>query len=189
MITSSISTDKHQEDCRKIKIGDAETPWHPLKILSFGAGMQSTALALMSCENAYAVQKGREIPYPKVPVYDLVIFCDLGFEPPWVKHQADFVEKSCESVGIWYKTLDTPLYQDLMRDFGKKRVVSIPWWTLGDDGHKSKMPRNCTIDYGMYSDTEKARGLKMRTKRPTRCTWASVLRRRSGVRKARTLCL
>lgn len=147
MITSSISTDKQKEDCRKVKIGNAETPWQPLKILSFGAGMQSTALALMSCENAYAAQKGREYPYPKVPVYDLVIFCDLGFEPPWVKHQADFVEKSCESVGIWYKTLDTPLYQDLMRDFGKKRVVSIPWWTLGDDGHKSKMPRNCTIDY------------------------------------------
>lgn len=32
-------------------------------------------------------------------------------------------------------------------DFGEKRVVSIPWWTLGADGHKSRMPRNCTIDY------------------------------------------
>lgn len=109
--------------------------------------MQSTALALMSCENAWAVSKGRPIQYPKVPIYDLVIFCDLGFEPPWVKKQADFVRDACETAGIWYKQLDTPLYQDLMRDFGKKRVVSIPWWTLGDDGHKSRMPRNCTIDY------------------------------------------
>lgn len=119
-----------------------------LKILSFGAGMQSTALALMSCENARAVKNGtHNIPHPLVPIYDLVIFCDLGFEPPWVKRQAEFVHKACDEAGIWYKQLDTPLYTDLMRDFGRKRVVSIPWWTLKEDGHKSKMPRNCTIDY------------------------------------------
>lgn len=109
--------------------------------------MQSTALALMSCENVAAERAGNPKPHPMVPVYDLVIFCDLGFEPPWVKKQADFVRQACEQAGIWYKRLDTPLYQDLMRDFGQKRVVSIPWWTLRKDGHKAKMPRNCTIDY------------------------------------------
>lgn len=118
-----------------------------MKILSFGAGMQSTALALMSCENAIAEQKGRSGPYQLVPIYDIVIFCDLGFEPPWVKSQAEFVRDVCKSAGIRYEQLDTPLYKDLMTDFGKKRVVSIPWWTLRDDGHKSRMPRNCTIDY------------------------------------------
>ena len=41
----------------------------------------------------------------------------------------------------------TPLYNDLMQNFGKRRVVSIPWWTLRSDGHKSRMPRNCTLDY------------------------------------------
>lgn len=121
--------------------------WHGLKILSFGAGMQSTALALMSCENAQAAQICKPLPFPCVPIYDLVIFCDLGFEPPWVRHQAEFVRIACEACGIWYERLDTPLYEDLKRDFGKKRVVSIPWWTLKDDGHKSRMPRNCTIDY------------------------------------------
>ena len=48
-----------------------------MKILSCGAGMQSTALALMSCENAKA---GKPV-YPEVPVYDVVIFVDLGMEP------------------------------------------------------------------------------------------------------------
>lgn len=118
-----------------------------MKILSFGAGMQSTALALMSCDNAIAQTLGRPVPFPKVPVYDAVIICDLGFEPPWVQAQADFVGQKCRSVGIFYTSLDAPLYQDLIRDFGKRRVVSIPWWTLSDDGHKSKMPRNCTLDY------------------------------------------
>lgn len=130
-----------------MRICGEKVPWKPLKILSYGAGMQSTALALMACANASAVRDEREHPYPLVPIYDLVIFCDLGFEPPWVERQAEFVRKACENAGIWYKTLDTPLYQDLMRDFGNKRVVSIPWWTLRDDGHKSRMPRNCTIDY------------------------------------------
>lgn len=114
-----------------------------MKILSFGAGMQSTALALMSCENAVQVPA----PYPLVPVYDAVIFCDLGLEPPWVKAQMEFTKRACENAGIPFYVLDTPLYKDFTENFGERRAISIPWWTLGNDGHKSKMPRNCTIDY------------------------------------------
>lgn len=118
-----------------------------MKILSFGAGMQSTALALMSCENVDAERKGHKRPYPLVPVYDLVVFCDLGFEPPWVMQQAEFVHRACDAAGIRYEMLDAPLHRDLMQNFGRRRTVSIPWWTLRDDGHKSRMPRNCTLDY------------------------------------------
>lgn len=118
-----------------------------MKILSFGAGMQSTALALMSCENAYAKAHEKIFPYPLVPIYDVVIFCDLGLEPHWVREQADFVRRACETAEIRYQELDAPLYQDLMRDFGRRRVVSIPWWTLDENGHKAKFPRNCTLDY------------------------------------------
>lgn len=118
-----------------------------MKVLSFGAGMQSTALALMSCENALADREDLPLPHPKVPVYDLVVFCDLGFEPPWVMKQVDFTQKACESTGIRFEVLDCPLYKDFMRNFGERRTVSVPWWTLREDGHKSRMPRNCTIDY------------------------------------------
>ena len=41
-----------------------------MKILSYGAGVQSTALVLMSCENARAAG---DPPYPLVPIYDAVI--------------------------------------------------------------------------------------------------------------------
>ena len=125
-----------------------------MKILSCGAGMQSTALALMACENALAVKGLRrpyipeyECPNPKVPIYDLVIFCDLGMEPGWVMYQWEFIAKACESAGIKAVKLDTDLYGHFMANFGERRTVSIPWWTLGDDGKKSKMPRNCTIDF------------------------------------------
>ena len=114
-----------------------------MKILSFGAGMQSTALALMSCENAASA----EPRFPLVPIYDVVIFCDLGFEPPWVLEQMEFTRKACADAGIRFEVLPAPLYSDFMRDFGERRAISIPWWTLDDAGKKSRMPRNCTIDY------------------------------------------
>lgn len=114
-----------------------------MKILSFGAGMQSTALALMSCENAM----GRPAPYPAVPVYDAVIFCDLGLEPPWVDDQMEFTRRACERSGISFYVLNAPLYQDFTENFGERRAVSIPWWTLAEDGRKAKMPRICTIEY------------------------------------------
>ena len=126
-----------------------------MKILSFGAGMQSTALALMSCENA--VCKKKKKPYPLVPIYDAVIFCDLGLEPPWVKEQMEFTRRSCESAGIFFHVLDTPLYQDFTQNFGERRTISIPWWTLKEDGHKSRMPRNCTLDYKVNEITKYVR--------------------------------
>ena len=168
-----------------------------MKILSFGAGMQSTALALMSCENAFAKTDGKELPYPLVPIYDIVIFCDLGLEPVWVRKQADFVRRACETAGIRYKELDAPLYQDLMRDFGKKRVVSIPWWTIDEKGHKSKFPRNCTLDYKVQViskyvrwdlDTESTSGCAMRIRKLTRCTWGLALKKRNAAKKARIQC-
>lgn len=105
--------------------------------------MQSTALALMSCENAMEEQ----LHWPLVPVYDYVIFCDLGLEPPWVSEQVTFVANACQKAGIRFVKLDSPLYQDFVQNFGERRTISIPWWTLGDNGKKAMMPRYCTIDY------------------------------------------
>ena len=113
-----------------------------MKILSCGAGMQSTALALMACENAREPGK-----FPCVPIYDLVCFCDLGKEPPWVMKQVTFIEKACQAAGIRFEILKSPLYEDYLKNFGNKRVVSIPFWTIGEDGKKGRMLRNCTLEY------------------------------------------
>lgn len=113
-----------------------------MKILSCGAGMQSTALALMACENAVSLGK-----FPLVPVYDLVAFCDLGKEPPWVMDQVKFIENACNAVRIPFVILQSPLYKDYINNFGKNRVVSIPFWTVDSNGKKGKMMRNCTMDY------------------------------------------
>ncbi len=121
--------------------------WEPLKILSYGAGTPSTTLALMACENARCIDSGRDPPWPLVPVYDYVLFCDLHAEPSWVRRQADFVADACAEAGIIYKELDADLYGDFSRNFGRARVAAIPFWTIGPDGKKGKMPRQCTCDY------------------------------------------
>ena len=66
-----------------------------LKILSCGAGMQSTALALISC-----AQVDGPVEHPEVPRYDAVIYCDLGIEPEWVARQVAFLEDACTRQGI-----------------------------------------------------------------------------------------
>lgn len=112
-----------------------------LKILSCGAGMQSTALALMSCEN-----KKHGIVYPEIPAYDLIVFCDMGWEPDWVYEQVEFIKKACEDCGITFKILETDLYGDYIEKFGVRRVASIPFWSVDANGKKGKMRRQCTID-------------------------------------------
>lgn len=70
--------------------------WKPLRILSYGAGTPSIVLALMACQNKL---EGRTV-YLYVPVYDIVLFCDLRAEPSWVYRQAAFVADVCAQAGI-----------------------------------------------------------------------------------------
>lgn len=122
-----------------------------MKILSCGAGMQSTALALMSCANKLIVEnRCKEFGFTytqEVPIYDVVLFCDLGLEPAWVLNQVNFIKSACEWAGIPFYIIHSPLYEDYMNNFGKKRVVSIPFWSIDENGKKGKMMRNCTLDY------------------------------------------
>ena len=115
---------------------------HEMDILSCGAGMQSTALALMSCDNA---RNGNM--YPGVPKYDAVLYCDLKCEPPWVYDQVAFIAKECEACGIPFYVLESDLYGHYIQNFGKARVVSIPFWSTDETGKKGRMMRNCTIDF------------------------------------------
>lgn len=118
--------------------------WETLDILSYGAGTPSTTLALMACENVLC---GPPYPYPQVPIYDAVIFCDLHGEPSWVYRQAAFTASACGKAGIPFYTLEADLRGDFLQNFGRRHIASIPFWTLGEDGKKGKMPRQCTYDY------------------------------------------
>ena len=98
-----------------------------MKILSCGAGQQSTALALMSCEKAMSK---KEI-YPLVPVYDAVLFCDLGGKREWVYRQVDFIAGCCKEAGIpFYVLKDKNLKEDYLTNYGIARVCTIPFGVL-----------------------------------------------------------
>lgn len=119
------------------------SPFEVMKILSCGAGQQSTALALMSCDNVLNPGK-----FPLVPVYDAVLFCDLGGEREWVYRQVDFLKNQCMRVEIpFYILRDKNLKEDYMKNYGRKRVVTIPFWSVDENGRKGIMTRHCTIDY------------------------------------------
>lgn len=113
--------------------------------------MQSTALALMSCANKLVSEsRANDFDFEyteKVPVYDAILFCDLGIEPSWVYSQVNFVKSACEWAGIPFYTIESALYADYLDNFGKRRVVSIPFWSIDEDGKKGKMMRNCTLEY------------------------------------------
>ena len=112
-----------------------------MDILSCGSGMQSSALALMSCEN---VKKG--IVYPSIPIYDLVVFVDLGCEPEWVYMQTDFVAAVCQMYQIPFYILQTDLYADHTQRIKNGKFVKMPLWTM-NEGKRGKLRRACTYDY------------------------------------------
>lgn len=113
-----------------------------MDFLSLGGGVHSTVLPLMACENLET--PGR---YPLIPNYAAIIFCDLGLEAPWVYEQVRFVMETCSQRGMPVIILRTNLYQNFMERFGKSRVVSIPFWSVGREGRHAKMKRQCTLDY------------------------------------------
>lgn len=114
-----------------------------MKILSCGAGQQSTALALMSCDNVLYPNK-----FPLVPIYDAILFCDLGGERKWVYDQVDFIAENCKRADIpFYVLKDRNLKADYMSNYGIARVCTIPFWSIDENGKKGKMTRHCTIDY------------------------------------------
>lgn len=116
-----------------------------MKILSLGGGQQSTALALMSCANLLRPEKNK---FSLVPIYDAIIFCDLGGEREWVYKQVNYVKEICETVGIPLFILeDKNLKEDYMSNYGTRRVSTIPFWSIDSNGKKGKMRRQCTIDY------------------------------------------
>ncbi len=113
-----------------------------MKVLSCGAGMDSIALSLMSCENKIC-----GTIHPHVPIYDAIVFVNLGLEPYWVHNQVEFIRGACRFAKIPFVELDNNLYKDYMDKFGRGHVSDIPFWSVGEDGKKAKMHRHCTIDY------------------------------------------
>lgn len=134
--------------------------------ISFGAGVQSTALLACSAMGLYG--------FPKA---DCAIFADTGDEPSWVYQHLEFMEKWAGERGVEViRCQKGHLSQDIIdRHRGKKkRFAAIPGWTMGSDGRAAPLRRQCTREYKIEPIEKAVRELlgyrkRQRMKHKVRC--------------------
>lgn len=116
-----------------------------LRILSLGAGVQSTVLALMACDGT-------------LPGLDAAIFADTGWEPKAVYEQVDRIETELTRAGIpLHRVAKGNLRDDTLSP--EHRYGSIPWFVRNPDGTKGMGRRQCTKEYKLIPISRKVREL------------------------------
>tara|TARA_R110000744_G_scaffold91925_2_gene178192 strand:- start:885 stop:1739 length:855 start_codon:yes stop_codon:yes gene_type:complete len=128
-----------------------------LRVISLGAGVQSTVMALMA-------EAGEIGPRP-----DCAVFADTGWEPKEVYTHLDWLEKQLSfpvhrvSRGNIKEDLETNL-----NTTGHK-FASIPFFLINKDGSNGMARRQCTSEYKLKPIRKKVRevaGLKPRQRTP-----------------------
>ena len=117
-----------------------------LRVLSLGAGVQSSTLALM-------IHKG------EIPMVDCAIFADTQAEPPKVYEWLEFIKKTVSypvHIVTWRN-----LEQDVLdASQGKYQAFTIPFYTKNKETEqKGMLMRQCTADYKIKPVTKKVREL------------------------------
>lgn len=136
-----------------------------LKILSLGAGVQSSTLLWMSALGV-------------LPKLDCAIFADTGWEPSGVYTYLDVIQAAVEKAGIpIYRVSAGNIREDLMHASASprgrvkdgERNASIPFFTKDADGKSGILKRQCTSEYKIGPIEKKMRellGLKPRARWP-----------------------
>ena len=106
---------------------------YPKRVLSLGAGVQSTTLLLMMIHG-------------EIPKADAVIFADTGWEPKSVyTHLSKLQALMAENNMPFYLVTAGNIRQDALNP--NKKFASMPLYTLKPDGNKSMVRRQCTREY------------------------------------------
>jgi len=117
-----------------------------MRLLSLGAGVQSTVLALLACE--------RKIPGD----LDAAIFADTGWEPKAVYEQVDRLEAELQRAGIpLHRVSNGNLRKDTIDP--AHRFASIPYFIRNPDGSDGMGRRQCTSEYKLRPINRKVREL------------------------------
>src|SRR3954471_7713705 len=107
---------------------------HPaLRLLSLGAGVQSSALLLLACEGV-------------IPKFDCALFADTGWEPQAVYDNLQRLTEHAGRHGIPVRKVSAG---NIRRDALNPgdRFVSMPLHVLNPDGSKGLARRQCTSEY------------------------------------------
>lgn len=121
------------------------TPTPTITALSMGAGVQTTAIALMICEGRL------ERP-------DCAIFADTGWEPAQVYRQVDRIAAELERAGVeFYRVQKGNLRNAAVDPDG--RFAAIPYFVRNEDGSQGLGRRQCTKEYKLEPIMRKCREL------------------------------
>jgi hypothetical protein len=118
-----------------------------IRLLSLGAGVQSTTLALMVAAGEFAD-----------PV-DGAIFADTKWEPAEVYRHLDWLEPLLPFPV--YRVSAGDLLADILRrrNTGGGRFASVPWFVRNPDGSPGMGRRQCTSEYKLKPIMHKTREL------------------------------
>jgi 3'-phosphoadenosine 5'-phosphosulfate sulfotransferase (PAPS reductase)/FAD synthetase len=118
---------------------------YPKRVLSLGAGVQSTTLLLMMVEG--------EIEKP-----DHIIFADTGWEPAKVYEHLEWLKTIMARADIPFEIVS---HGNIREDYldGTKRAASMPLYIRHDDGTKGLVRRQCTSEYKLKPLMAKQREL------------------------------
>lgn len=113
-------------------------------VISLGAGVQSSTMALMAAQGEIG------------PMPDCAIFADVGWEPPEVYTWLDWLEKQLPfpvhrvgggNIREAHMELGTGMRVKGVSGDGKRLQIDIPVFTLDGDGNKGMIQRQCTKMY------------------------------------------
>lgn len=106
----------------------------PIQILSLGAGVQSSTLALMAAQGEIG------------PMPSMAIFADTGWEPAPVYAWLDWLETQLPYpvVRVQKGNIREDQIGARMRSM---RWVSLPYFVDGSDGREGRIRRQCTAEY------------------------------------------
>lgn len=117
-----------------------------LRILSLGAGVQSTTLLLLAAEG-------------KLPALDAAVFADTGWEPRAVyDHLGRLESEVAGPAGIPIHRVSTGNIRADALDAGA-RYASMPLHVLADNGSRGMMRRQCTAEMKLRPIKAKVRDL------------------------------
>ena len=107
-----------------------------LQVLSLGAGVQSTVMALMA-----------EQGYEGFPKPDLAIFADTGWEPKAVYEHLDWLEEQLSYPIV--RVDNGNIRDDILRGVNPegRRFIDMPVFVVKDDGKHYVGTRQCTKQY------------------------------------------
>lgn len=128
-------------------------PEPKLRVLSLGAGVQSSTVLLMSCEG-------------ELPKVDAAVFADTGWEPQAVYRHLEWLTAEAATHGTPVLVVsEGNIKEDAMRSQIRgtkatgRRWVSMPYFVLGPNGEKGMIRRQCTSEYKLTPIRRKVREL------------------------------